>query len=70
MLSPVLTTAGLLGAGVGLTAWLNRSAAATSAAAAADETTDSIGHNAASDEAYASGSHDRRYAEARRDDLP
>ena len=68
MLSPVLTTAGLLGAGVGLAAWLNRSAAAISAAA--DKITDSVGHHAEPDEAYASGSHDRRYAEARRDDLP
>ena len=68
MLSPVLTTAGLLGASVGLAAWLNRSAAATSAAA--DKITDSVGHHAASDEAYASGSYDHRYTEARRDDLP
>ena len=67
MLSPVLTTAGLLGAGVGLAAWLSSAAAIS---AAADQITDSVGHHAEPDEAYASGSHDRRYAEARRDDLP
>ena len=59
--------AGLLGAGVGLAAWLSSAAAIS---AAADQITDSVGHHAEPDEAYASGSHDRRYAEARRDDLP
>lgn len=65
VLSPVLTTAALLGAGVGLAAWLNRSSAP-----AAEETTDSVGHHATADEAYEAEKSDHRYAEARRDDLP
>ncbi len=70
VLNPVLTTAALLGAGVGLAAWLNRSSTTT---AGADETTDSVGHLATPDDAYESAtsdSSDHRYAEARRDDLP
>ena len=68
VLSPVLTTAALLGAGVGLAAWLNRSSASASTAASA-ESTDSVGHHATPDEAYESVT-DHRYAEAQRDNLP
>lgn len=68
VLSPVLTTAALLGAGVGLAAWLNRSSASASTAASA-ESADSVGHHATPDEAYESAT-DHRYTEVRRDNLP
>ncbi|WP_375418654.1 SDR family oxidoreductase [uncultured Hymenobacter sp.] len=78
VLSPVLTTAALLGAGAGLAVWLNRSklssgSAGNGHASAQHGEVDSrkdYDISLSSEPATATAGHDQRYAEARREDLP
>jgi short-subunit dehydrogenase len=67
VLSPMLTTVGLLSASLGLAAWLNRAklADALGNGTRSQPTPETDTHSE-----YASAGHDLRYAEARRDDLP